>query len=80
MIMLAVTLFVLFKFLAIMEDKQKALEEYTFYSDQITLQENLLFNKTGYIKEMLKLEDYTSRSSSLKDDLIKSFPSGFKKN
>ncbi len=32
------------------QEKQKALEEYTFYSDQITLQENLLFNKSGYIK------------------------------
>lgn len=46
---------ILSRFLTLIQEKQKALEEYTFYSDQITLQENLLFNKTGYIKELLKI-------------------------
>ncbi len=48
--MLLVALSVFVRFLALIQEKQKALEEYSFYSDQITLQENLLFNKTGYIK------------------------------
>ena len=43
-------LLILSRLLTMIQEKQKALEEYTFYSDQITLQENLLFNKSGYIK------------------------------
>lgn len=78
LIMLIFCLLIFSQFLAMILEKQKALEEYSFYSDQITLQENLLFNKTGYIKELLKLEDYTSRSSNMKDDLMKNFPSGYK--
>lgn len=78
--MLLVAFFVFARFLTLVHEKQKALEEYSFYSDQITLQENLLFNKTGYIKELLKMEDYTSRSSNMKDDLLKNFPSGYKVN
>ena len=36
--MLLVAFFVFARFLALVQEKQKALEEYSFYSDQITLQ------------------------------------------
>lgn len=55
------------------------MREFDLYSEQITLQENLLFNKSGYIKDLLKIENYSSRSSSLRDEVIKDFPSGYKK-
>jgi len=32
------------------------------------------------MKELLKLDDYSSKSSSLKDEFMKGVPSGFRKN
>lgn len=49
------------------QKRLKSIEEFNFYTDQITLQENLLFNKSGYIQDLIKLDNYTSQASSLRE-------------
>jgi len=60
-------IFLLFKLLYMAQKRLKSLEEFNFYTDQITLQENLLFNKSGYIQDLIKLDNYTSQASSLRE-------------
>lgn len=60
-------IFLLFKLLYMAQKRLKSIEEFNFYTDQITLQENLLFNKSGYIQDLIKLDNYTSQASSLRE-------------